>query len=65
MGVNKTTLEVQEPWEANYKWRKTTKACLLSSCTNRELGDRLGILRNGILQKSAKKSEMNGDLDLP
>jgi hypothetical protein len=47
--VNETKLEVQEPQEAHCKWRKMTKACLPSSCTNRELGDRLGIPRNGML----------------
>jgi hypothetical protein len=45
--VKKAELEVQEPREAHCKWRKTTKACLHISCTNRELGDRLGVLGNG------------------
>jgi hypothetical protein len=48
-------LEVHEPREAHHKWMKTTKACLLSSCTNRELGDRLGVFGNGMLQKFAKE----------
>jgi hypothetical protein len=63
--VNKAKLEVQEPREAHCKWRKTTKACLLSSYTNRELGDRLGVFENGMLQKFAKKNETNGSPDLP
>jgi hypothetical protein len=63
--VNKTKLEVREPWEAHCKRRKMTKAGLLRSCTNRELGDRLGIPRNGILQKFARKNETNSHLDLP
>jgi hypothetical protein len=45
--VKKAELEVQEPREAHCKWRKTTKACLHICCTNRELGDRLGVLGNG------------------
>jgi hypothetical protein len=65
MRVNKVKLEVQEPWEAHCKWGKTTQACLLSSCTNRELGDRLGVFGNGMLQKFAKKNETSGSLDLP
>jgi hypothetical protein len=65
---DQSKLEVQEPREAHHmhhKWRKTTKACLLSSCTNRELGDRLCVFENGMLQKFAKKNEKNGGLDLP
>jgi hypothetical protein len=63
--VNKAKLEVHELREAHCKWWKITKACLHSSCTNRELGDRLGVLRNGMLQKFAEKNKTNGSLDLP
>jgi hypothetical protein len=53
--VHKAKLEVQEPREAHCKWRKTTKACLLSSCTNGELDDRLDIIRNVMLQSFLRR----------